>query len=205
MHYYSMHLYISTHFHTFHPLLHRCPIALLCTIDLSTWVSCLLARLPYIWLYICGYPMISECLDCLVCSSHCAPLWVAGCHLLVYSLLLRYWSVQVPSAGFCLSVSLALCPRLSYIFRLKILPLKASDICIPSCFALTSFIWFSEEQPKPCSHLQPKFMKLLQVMAKHLACVCMCVSCSSHYPKQTRITSNHPLRFGQQMNVLCTS
>ena len=86
-----------------------CTIMHYWSLDMGLLPSCSIAIYMIIYVDTRWYPNVLIVLYALLIVPPCGwLLWVAGCHLLVYSLLLRYWSVQVPSAGFSLSVSLSL-------------------------------------------------------------------------------------------------
>ena len=92
----------------------------------------------HIYDYICGYPMISQCLDCLVCSSHCAPLWVAALGGWLPSVGLQFaFALLISPGSVCRVLSLCLSRSLSAL----VLHISLENLTLESFRHLYTFLF----------------------------------------------------------------
>jgi len=82
--------------------------------------------------------MISECLDCLVCSSHCAPLWVAALGGWLPSVGLQFaFALLISPGSVCRVLSLCLARSLSAL----VLHISLENLTLESFRHLYTFLF----------------------------------------------------------------
>lgn len=136
--------------------------------------------------------MISECLDCLACSSHCAPLWVAALGGWLPSVGLQFaFAFWISPGSVCRVLSLCLSRSLSAL----VLHIWLENLTLESFRHLYTFLFCIDIIHlvlwRAAQTLQPSSAKIHEVTASDGQTPCLCLHVRVMFFPLPKANPNH--------------